>query len=117
MNDTPAAKLARVLRRNQTDAEKNLWSRLRNSRLDGAKFRRQQPIGNYIVDFISFEKKLIVEVDGGQHNDSPKRADDIQRTIYLESRGYRVIRFWNSDVLENIDGVLSRIEESLEDVQ
>lgn len=110
-------KLARELRHNQSDAERNLWSRLRNSQIDGVKFRRQQPIGDYIVDFIGFEKKLIIEVDGGQHNEKPMEIIDKQRTKYLESRGYRVIRFWNNDVLENIDGVLFRIKEALDEAQ
>jgi very-short-patch-repair endonuclease len=113
MGNIRSTKLARALRHNESDAERNLWSRIRNSRLEGVKFRRQQPIGNYIVDFVSFEKKIIVEVDGGQHNDSIKIISDKQRTAYLEGKGYRIIRFWNNDVLENIDGVLMKIQETL----
>ncbi|MDO8636801.1 MAG: endonuclease domain-containing protein [Dehalococcoidia bacterium] len=110
-------KLARSLRRNQSDAERNLWSTLRNSQIDGVKFRRQQPIGNYIVDFISFDKKLIIEVDGGHHNEEPVKILDEQRTKYLESRGFRVIRFWNDDVLTNMDGVFLMIKEVLGETQ
>ncbi|MBN1367235.1 MAG: endonuclease domain-containing protein [Dehalococcoidales bacterium] len=98
MRNKAGTKLARELRHNQTDAERKLWSQLRNGHLNGVKFRRQQPIGNYIVDFISFDKKLIVEVDGGQHNDLFKMKEDQERTDYLESRDYRVVRFWNNDV-------------------
>ena len=99
--------LARNLRRNQTDAERNLWSRLRRSQLNEVKFRRQQPVGDYIVDFISFERKLIIEIDGGQHIESTK--NDSVRSEYLESQGYRVIRFWNTDVVQNIEGVIDEI--------
>ena len=74
-------------------------------------------MGNYIVDFISFEKKLIIEADGGHHNEEPVKITDEQRTKYLESRGFRVIRFWNSDVLENMDGVFLKIKEVLDEVR
>jgi very-short-patch-repair endonuclease len=106
-------RLARTLRRNQSDAEEKLWLNLWRRSLNNIKFRRQQPIGNYIVDFISFEKKLIIEIDGGQHNESPGKQKDSQRTIWLESKGYRVLRFWNNEVLENLDGVLEKIKELL----
>ncbi|HEX7474742.1 MAG TPA: endonuclease domain-containing protein [Dehalococcoidales bacterium] len=106
--------LARGLRRRQSGAEEKLWINLRDRRLFGVKFRRQQSIGKYIVDFISFEAKLIIEVDGGQHNSSPNLEKDEIRTKWLESRGYQVLRFWNNDVLENLDGVLIRIKENLE---
>jgi len=99
---------ARHLRANSTDAERRLWSHLRRKHINGARFRRQQPIGPYIVDFFCPEAKLIVEVDGGQHaEDSPLRPD------WLEACGYRVIRFWNNDVLSNMDGVLTMIVEAL----
>ena len=113
MGNTSETNLARGLRRNQSDAERNIWSRLRNSGLDRVKFRRQQPIGKYIVDFISFEKKLIIEVDGGQHNEPRQMEKDPQRATYLGKKGYRVIRFWNNDILDNIDGVLETIKEEL----
>ncbi len=102
------------MRRNQSDAEWYLWSRLRAGRLLGVKFRRQQPIGDHIVDFVCFDHLLVVEVDGGQHNEPAAMARDSERTRDLESRGYRVIRFWDNDVLTNIDGVLQRIAEALE---
>jgi len=76
-------------------------------------FRRQQPIGPYIVDFASFERKLIVEIDGGQHNEKEAREKDEERTAWLEQRGYRVLRFWNNDVLMNTAGVLERIRKAL----
>lgn len=98
---------ARSLRKGQTDAEQALWQELRNAQL-GVKFRRQQPIGKYIVDFVSMDLHLIIEVDGGQHNES---AHDKQRDTFLRDEGYQVLRFWNNEVLENIDGVCVRITE------
>ena len=91
-----------------TDAERKLWRALR-SRSIGPKFRRQAPLGSYVVDFVCFESKLIVEVDGGQHAVSTK---DVARDQYFAERGYRVLRFWNNDVLTNLEGVLSAIAES-----
>jgi very-short-patch-repair endonuclease len=98
---------ARLLRKNSTDAEKRFWSQLRNRRLNGWKFRRQFPIGQYIVDFECYELKLIVEVDGGQH--AEQEFYDIRRTEYLQSKGYRVVRFWNNEVLGNLEGVLETL--------
>ncbi|MGN6500567.1 MAG: endonuclease domain-containing protein, partial [Tsuneonella sp.] len=92
-----------------SDAERRLWRELRARGL-GGKWRRQQPIGRYIADFVCQSARLIVEVDGGQHSDSEA---DVRRTAWLESVGYRVLRFWNHDVLENVDGVLIRIGEAL----
>lgn len=105
--------LARKLRRRQTEAERSLWMGLRNRQLEGVKFRRQQPIGPYIVDFVSTEKRLIVEVDGGQHNEEGIEGKDEERTLWLKGQGYRVLRFWNNEVLSNIEGVLERIRENL----
>ena len=99
---TPAA---RKLRNNLTEAEKHLWYTLRLENL-GVKFRRQVVIGQYIVDFVCFETKLIVEVDGGQHADSQR---DKVRDQWLAEQGFEVLRFWNNDVLGNRDGVLQRI--------
>jgi very-short-patch-repair endonuclease len=99
-----ASTFARNLRATPTDAEMRLWSRLRLRQLHGFRFRRQHPIGIYIVDFFCAEAKLIIEVDGGQHAD-----DSDKRTAWLEGRGYRVVRFWNNEVLSNIDGVLLTI--------
>ena len=101
---------SRTLRKNATDAERKLWSVLRARQLNGFKFRKQVEIDGYIVDFLCSERRLIVEVDGGQH--SPER--DARRTAYLESQGFRLIRFWNNDVLQNLDGVWTMIEKALE---
>jgi very-short-patch-repair endonuclease len=103
---------ARELRRESTDAEYRLWSHLRNRGL-GVKFRRQHPIGPFIVDFLSLEAKLVVEIDGGQHNEDDKRRADDQRTKFLEDRGYRILRFWNNEVLQDTDAVLTRIADLL----
>ena len=104
---------AKELRIQQTEAEKLLWSRLRSKRLDGIKFRRQQPLGKYIVDFVSLENRLVIEIDGGQHNQERQMENDMHRTNWLEKDGFRVIRFWNNNVLLNIDGVLITIKQAL----
>jgi very-short-patch-repair endonuclease len=101
---------ARELRRNATDAEKRLWRALRE-KLPHAKFRRQVPHGPYFADFLSFSARLLIEVDGGQHAEQAEY--DAARTRYLESQGYRVLRLWNNDVLQNLEGVLSVISASL----
>jgi very-short-patch-repair endonuclease len=99
--------LARPLRKNLTDAERWLWNHLRNRNLAGWKFRRQHPIGPFIVDFVCIEKKLIIEVDGGQHT---KEAEaDAKRTAFFEKEGYRVVRFWNHQVLQEGMAVLEEI--------
>ncbi len=100
---------ARQLRRNQTDAEKRLWMALRNRQICQLKFRRQVPIGRYIADFVCFENKLIIELDGGQHADAENY--DEERTVWLQSQGFVVVRFWNNDVMSNMEGVLMRIVE------
>jgi very-short-patch-repair endonuclease len=102
---------ARHLRISQTEVEKRLWYRLRNRQICGCKFRRQESIGRYIVDFACFERSLVIELDGGQH--AAETAKDESRTRWLESQGYFVLRFWNNDVIDNIDGVLDRIAEEL----
>ena len=107
---------ARNLRRHETDAERNLWSRLRNGQVAGMKFRRHQPVGNYIVDFICFEKSLIIEVDGSQHADPLIETRDQDRKISLETGGYRILRFWDNEVLTNIEGVLSKILSALNEI-
>jgi len=101
---------ARSLRKHQTDAEQRLWKLLRAKRLAGWKFRRQLPIGGYIADFACPSARLIVEADGGQHGES---AYDIARDSWLMSQGWRVIRFWNNDILNNEEGVLSAVLASL----
>ena len=102
---------ARSLRIDQTDVEKRLWRELRNRQLDGFKFRRQHGVGPYIVDFICIEAGLVVELDGGQHADQV--SYDSRRSVFIEAAGYRVVRFWNNEVLENIEGVVERIHELL----
>ena len=101
---------ARALRGNMTEAEKRIWFRLRAHRLNGASFRRQVPIGAYVVDFVSFDARLIVEIDGGQHAGSVR---DKVRDTWLRSQGFVVLRFWNNDVLSNTNGVIERIVENL----
>jgi adenine-specific DNA-methyltransferase len=102
---------ARQLRRNQTDAERVLWARLRDRQLCGAKFRRQHPIGPFVADFCCTQRKLVVELDGGQH--SIQVSADQKRSSFLENQGCRVLRFWDHEVLRNTDGVLERIAEAL----
>jgi very-short-patch-repair endonuclease len=97
---------ARSLRKNMTEAERKLWGRLREQQL-GIRFRRQVVLGRYIVDFASFTPKIIIEVDGSQHADNAHY--DEQRTKWLESMGYRVLRYWNNEVLNNLDAVLDAI--------
>jgi very-short-patch-repair endonuclease len=109
-NDKPI-RLARRLRVDQTDAETVLWNRIRNRQIDGHKFGRQVPIGNYICDFVCREKQIVIEVDGGQHAES---ASDVIRDRYLISKCYRVLRFWNNDVLGNFEGVLITIQTELQ---
>jgi very-short-patch-repair endonuclease len=93
------------LRRDMTDAERLLWSKVRARSLDGLKFRRQSTIGRYVVDFLCLECRLVVELGGGQHSEEVDRS----RSAFLEREGYCVIRFWNNDVLANIEAVLERI--------
>ncbi len=104
---------ARELRKNPTESEQALWKHLRMRQLGGYKFRRQQPIGPYIVDFVSFEKRVIIEVDGGQH--SQQVEYDSKKTVWLEDQGYRVLRFWNNQVLKEIEAVKAIISKVLED--
>jgi very-short-patch-repair endonuclease len=102
---------ARDLRSHLTDAEQALWQRLRNRQLLGFKVRRQVPIGPYVVDFLIPEARLVIEADGGQHLES---SVDEQRTLWLEAQGWSVLRFWNNDILTNIDGVLTAIATALQ---
>ena len=99
---------ARHLRQNPTLAERKLWGALRNRQLDGHRFRRQRPIGKYFADFVCLERKLVVELDGGQHG-STQTEHDAQRTRDLEAEGFRVLRFWNCDVLADLEGVATTI--------
>ena len=100
---------AKELRNNGTDAERLLWHHLRNSQLEGVKFRRQQPIEAYIVDFVSFDKRIVIELDGGQHAENTEH--DQQRDVCLQRNGFVVLRFWNNELFENIDGVLEVIRQ------
>jgi len=102
---------AKELRRNPTEAERKLWRYLRLRQVGGYKFCRQQPLGPYIVDFVSLEKRLIVEVDGGQHSEQVDY--DAERSAWLEAQGFRVLRFWDNEVLRSIDVVKEVIAEAL----
>jgi len=103
---------ARELREAPTDVESKLWARVRDRQITGAKFRRQHPIGPFIADFCCVEKKLVVELDGGQHAD--QTAADENRTEFIEEHGYKVLRFWNKEVVGNIEGVLQSISAALD---
>ena len=105
---------SRELRLNATDAERKLWAQISARKVAGVRFNRQFPVGPFICDFVSRSARLVIEVDGGQH--AVDVAKDEARTAYLEARGYRVIRFWNNDVLERIEGVVAVIERVLADM-
>jgi very-short-patch-repair endonuclease len=102
----------RWLRQESTDAERRMWSALRDRRLSRYKFRRQHPIGHYIVDFACTDHRMVIELDGSQHADN---AADGRRTAWLESRGWRVVRFWSNDILGNTNGVIETILRTLEE--
>jgi very-short-patch-repair endonuclease len=104
---------AKQLHRNMTEAEAKLWAHLRAHGMGGVHFRNQHAIGNYIVDFCAPRKKLIIELDGSQHLE--QKEYDTERNAFLQSRGYRVLRFWNNDVMNKIDSVLRAIYEALND--
>ena len=104
---------ARRLRANSTSAEALLWRYLRRSPVLGTHFRRQVPIGRYVVDFACMAAHLVVEVDGSQHAEGPVAEADLVRTRWLESEGYRVIRFWNNDIAQNIDGVIEAVHKEI----
>jgi very-short-patch-repair endonuclease len=110
--DRKATSRARQLRVDQTDAETKLRHRLRNRQIAGCKFVRQEPIGRFVCDFVCRERKLVIEVDGGQHSEAKA---DIARDDTLVHEGYRILRFWNNDILGNIEGVLQTIESKLLD--
>ncbi len=110
---TFAIKNAKNLRLDMTNAETILWNVLRAKKFNGYKFRRQQPIGKYIVDFVCMNAKLIIEIDGGQHNFDENILADQKRTNFLKNCGYKVIRIWNNDIFENLDGVVEYIENTL----
>ena len=99
---------AKELRRNSTDAERLLWRHLKAKQFEGHKFRRQEQIGRFIVDFVCYEKKIIVEADGSQH--AMEKEKDEERTEWLNSQGFMVLRFWNHEILTNIEGVLGVVK-------
>ncbi len=103
---------ARHLRIHSTEVEKKLWYRLRNRQL-GVKFRRQHPFQGYILDFACEDCMLGIELDGGQHNNDAHKTQDASRTAILEQSGWQILRFWNNDVIENIEGVLEEIQQAL----
>ena len=105
--------LARNLRKNSIIQERRLWNLLKNRQFHNLKFKRQQLIGDYIVDFICKEVKIIIEIDGGQHNEPENIEYDKTRTEYLNTLGYKVIRFWNNEIYENIEGVVLRLREEI----
>ncbi len=114
MRNTPKTnERTQRLRKQLTDAERHLWEKLRRHQLNGYRFRRQVPIGPYIVDFACLSERLIVEVDGGQH--SERHDADARRTEWLESQDFRVVRFWNNEVFGNIEGVIETIASALEE--
>ena len=102
--------VARGLRKNSTDTERHLWRHLRDGQIEGFKFRRQQPVGRYVVDFVNLEKKVVVELDGGQHALDP--GDKI-RDEWLRAEGYKVLRFWDNQIFSNLEGVLENIRDAL----
>src|SRR5438552_18718795 len=104
---------AKELRHDQTEAETFVWSQLRGRRFSGFKFRRQVPLGNYIVDFVCLDRRVIVELDGGQHNETAARSYDARRDAWLRSQGFEVLRFWNSDVFEEWEGLAERVWHTL----
>ena len=104
---------ARALRRNESDSEQKLWRLLHSRRLAGAKFRRNHPIGPYFADFCCIKAKLIIELDGGQHAEDAQFALDLRRTAYLQSHGFKGIRFWNQEILLEQQRVLEQIYEAL----
>ncbi len=104
---------AKDLRKNSTEAEKLLWHYLRAKQFHGLKFRRQEIIGDYIVDFVCFAKKIVIELDGGQHAEETHTLKDQVRDQWLRNQGFTVLRFWNNDVLKNIEGVGEEINKHL----
>ena len=104
--------LAKNLGKQSTDTEQALWKHLRAKRLEGLKFKRQQPIGNYIVDFVCFERKIIIELDGGQHSQPEQIQKDREKDRWFKRQGYNVLRFWDNEVLKNTKGVLEVIWET-----
>jgi very-short-patch-repair endonuclease len=104
---------ARQLRKNSTDAERLLWRALRSRQLHGYKFRRQQSLGPFIVDFVCLEARLVIELDGGQHNEEKQAVHDAERNVWLRKEGFQVLRFWDHEVLKQLDVVKDAIGKAL----
>ncbi len=113
IENNPMTEAARELRQRQTEAERILWFKLRDNQLGGIKFRRQEPVGKYVVDFVSFENKLVIEIDGSPHKDAEVKSNDGQRTLWLKSEGFKVLRFWNAEILNGLDGVMRKVKANL----
>ena len=105
----PLLEAARTLRKNMTDAEQLMWRCLRQKQLGGFRFRRQHPFERFVLDFYCCEAKLAVELDGGQHNEPETIVRDMERTVFLEQHGIQVIRFWNNELFQNLEGVLQSV--------
>ena len=108
---------ARHLRRTSTDVETRLWQKLRNGQIERARFRRQHPVGPYVLDFYCAEVRLVIELDGGQHNEARQTVRDVARDAWLARRGATVLRFWNSDIIENLSGVLEIVTARVSDLR
>ncbi len=108
MTDQKSLLNAKSLRSHQTEAEQRLWYHLRAHRFMGLKFKRQKPIGRYIADFVCVERRLVIEIDGGQHGEQVEY--DLRRDAWLRGQGYTVLRFWNNEVLQQMEGVLEKIQ-------
>jgi very-short-patch-repair endonuclease len=114
IEENPITRAAKELRRRQTETEKRLWFKLRDNQACGVKFRRQEPIGKYIVDFVNYENKLIIEVDGNHHTETEVKINDADRTRWLKSEGFKILRFWNSEIMRNLEKVIEKIKENLQ---
>jgi very-short-patch-repair endonuclease len=108
--------IARNLRKNMTPAEIKLWQKIRRKQLKGIRFYRQRPIGNYIVDFCSFSPRLIIEVDGDTHYTDEAKQRDMKRDRFFQSMGFKILRFTNKDIIQNIDGVIETITKILDEM-
>ena len=111
--DVRTRSTAKRLRRDQTDAERKMWRLLRPFRDDGIPFRRQAPVGPYVADFVWLSGRLVIEVDGGQHNEPRGEVKDSARTAWLRSQGFEVLRFWNNEVMRNGDGCQQAIADAV----
>ena len=111
MENKPTKQSSRSLRKNSTPQEIIVWSRLKNRNFENLKFRRQHPMGKYIVDFICIEKKIIIELDGWQHKEENQQRYDLSRTEFLMKRGFKILRFWNNEINNDLNAVFLRISE------